>query len=160
MSLESAAALLCPFAAAPLRAGRVRLQLSDATSEEALAADLAEELRRLDRQPRERVETTILIHPNVLGRFDDYNRFLDVGDLLIESLGLRGVVQVVGFHPEYRFAGAAPDDPANATNRSPYPMLHLLREEGVAEAVASHPDPEGIPRRNAERLRLRARRRA
>jgi hypothetical protein len=151
---------LCPFAAQPLREGRIRIQVSDARSAEALAADLASELRRLDREPATALETTLLVHPRVLRDFEDYNRFLDVADMLLEELGLAGEIQIASFHPEYRFAGVPPDDPANATNRSPHPMLHLLREESVAAAVRSHPDPLGIPRRNAEKLRLRDRRRA
>ena len=151
---------LCPFAAEPLREERVRFRVSDARTPERLASDLAEELARLDREPRSTIETTLLIHPEVLQGFAASNQFLDVGDLLLEELGLVGEIQIVGFHPDYCVSGAAADDPANATNRSPHPMLHLLREESVAEATRAHPDPEGIPRRNAEKLRLRARPRA
>jgi hypothetical protein len=151
---------LCPFAAQPLREGRVRIQVSEATTPEDLASDLASELARLEREPAAELETTLLVHPRVLLAFEDYNRFLDVADMLLEELGLVGAIQIASFHPGYRFAGAPPDDPANATNRSPHPMLHLLREESVADAVRSHPDPLGIPRRNAEKLRLRARPRA
>ena len=151
---------LCPFAAEPLGEDRVRFRMSDASTPERLAADLAQELARLDREPRSAIETTLLIHPSVLLDFEVFNQFLDVGDILLEELGLVGEIQVVGFHPDYRFAGAAADDPANATNRSPHPMLHLLREESVAAAIQAHSDPEGIPQRNAEKLRLRARQRA
>jgi len=147
---------LCPFAAAPLREGRVRFRVSDATTAGELASHLSDELRRLDREAPEAIETTILLHPHVLRDFEEYNRFLDVADWLLGRLGLAGTIQIASFHPDYRFAGAAPDDPANATNRSPHPMLHLLREASVEAAVRSHPDPRGIPRRNAEKLRLRA----
>ena len=151
---------LCPFAAEPLREERVRLRVSDARTPEHLASDLADELARLDREPPSVIETTLLIHPRVLLDFQDFNQFLDVGDLLLGRLGLVGEIQIVSFHPDYRFTGAAVDDPANATNRSPHPMLHLLREDSVAAATRTHPDAEGIPRRNAEKLRLRARQRA
>ena len=151
---------LCPFAAEPLGEERVRFRMSDASTPERLASDLAEELARLDREPRSAIETTLLIHPQALLDFEVFNQFLDVGDALLEDLALDGKIQIVGFHQNYRFAGAAADDPANATNRSPHPMLHLLREESVAEAIQAHPDPEGIPRQNAEKLRLRARQRA
>lgn len=151
---------LCPFAGEPLREGRVRFRVSEAETPEDLAADLAHELARLDREPASEVETTLLIHPGVLRDFQDFNQFLEVGDLLLAELGLVGTIQIASFHPDYRFAGATPDDPANATNRSPHPMLHLLREESVAAATEAHPDPKGIPRRNAEKLQLRARRRA
>ena len=144
---------LCPFAAEPLRAGLVRFAVSDATTPEVLGQGLAEELQRLDREPPETVETTLLIHPRALLDFGEYNRFLAAVDWLIEKLGLTGTLQVASFHPDYRFAGEPADDVANATNRSPFPMLHLLREESVARATASHPDPKGIPARNARRLR-------
>ena len=144
---------LCPFAAEPLAAGRVRFALSPARTPEALADDLADELARLDRTAPEELETTLLLAPHALPRFEDFNAFLDVVDLLLEKLSLVGVLQVASFHPDYRFAGAAIDDPAHASNRSPVPMLHLLREASVARAAASHPDPRGIPARNAARLR-------
>lgn len=149
---------LCPFAGEPWREGRVRLRVSDAETPERLAVHLEEELARLDREPVTAIETTLLIHPYVLVEFDAYNQFLDVADHLLEELGLVGKIQIASFHPDYRFAGAPVDDPANATNRSPHPMLHLLREESVAVATRSHPDPKGIPARNAEKLRRRARR--
>ncbi len=144
---------LCPFAAEPLDRGRVRFAVSEAEDAEALAADLADELARLDREPAEVLETTILVHPTALRAFDDYNRFLDAVDLLLESLSLVGTIQVASFHPDYRFRGADPDDIANATNRSPHPMLHLLREESIARATRTHSDAKGIPARNVERLR-------
>lgn len=151
---------LCPFAAKPLEEARVRFRATDARTPERLASDLAEELSRLDREPPTALETTLLIHPHVLPDFEAFNHFLDVVDVLLEQLALVGEIQVVGFHPDYRFAGAPADDPANATNRSPHPMLHLLREESVSAAIRAHPDPGGIPARNAEKLRLRARQRA
>lgn len=147
---------LCPFAAEPLRAGRVRIVVSGAVDPETLADELSAELMRLEREPANVLETTLLVHPLVLQDFEAFNRFLEVGDLLLEKLGLVGSLQIASFHPDYRFEGAPPDDPANATNRSPYPMLHLLREASIERATRAHPDPEGIPRRNAERLRALA----
>ena len=151
---------LCPFAAEPLRAGRVRFRISDAETPELVASDLAEELAWLDREPRAALETSLLVHPRALLDFEVFNQFLAVGDFLLGTLDLAGRIQIVGFHPGFRFADARPEDPANATNRSPHPMLHLLREESVAEAVQVHPDPQGIPGRNAEKLRRRAQQRA
>lgn len=144
---------LCPFAAEPWREGRVRIAVSAAADPSALAEDLVDELRRLDRTPAEELETTLLAHPGVLGDFADYNDFLDVCDWLLERLDWVGTFQIASFHPDYRFAGAADDDVANATNRSPHPMLHLLREASVERALRSYPAPAEIPRRNAERLR-------
>ena len=151
---------LCPFAAEPLREGRVRFRISDAAAPEQLASDLAQELAWLDREPPAALETSLLVHPRALLDFDVFNQFLAVGDLLLDKLELVGRIQIVGFHPGFRFAEAPPEDPANATNRSPHPMLHLLREDSVAAAVGAHPDPDGIPARNTEKLRRRARPRA
>jgi uncharacterized protein len=89
----------------------------------------------------------------VLGDFLDYNDFLDDADALVEELALDGVLQVASFHPDYQFAGSAPDDVENFTNRAPYPILHLLREDSVARAVAAFPDPDAIVERNIETLR-------
>lgn len=144
---------LCPFAGVPWRQGRVRLQVSEATSLQQLAEDLADELLALhETDPTER-ETTLLIHPHVLGDFLDYNDFLDIADGLLEQLELDGTIQIASFHPEYQFADSLPGDPANCTNRSPYPMLHLLREASIETATASHPDPDAIYERNIATLR-------
>ena len=144
---------LCPFAKAVVAKEQVRFVLSDATTPEALLAELGEELLRLRDTPAEQIDTTLLIHPQVLGDFLDYNDFLDDADALVEALALDGVLQVASFHPEYQFAGSAPDDVENFTNRAPYPILHLLREDSVARAVAAFPDPDAIVERNIETLR-------
>src|SRR5690606_21663625 len=122
---------LCPFARGPQAQGRIRYRVSTARDEDALLADLAEELRLLAESPPERVETTLLVHPSVLGRFEDFNQYLETADAAVAALGLTGVLQVASFHPDYRFEGTAPGEIANATNRSPYPTLHLLREDSV-----------------------------
>ena len=144
---------LCPFAKAVVAKDQVRFVLSYATTPEALLAELGEELLRLRDTPAEQIDTTLLIHPQVLGDFLDYNDFLDDADALVEALALDGVLQVASFHPDYQFAGSAPDDVENFTNRAPYPILHLLREDSVARAVAAFPDPDAIVERNIETLR-------
>ena len=131
---------LCPFAKAPQSKGRVRYVVSEATDTDALRRDLIDELRTLAEAAADRVETTLLIAPQVLQDFDDYNAFLADADGAVAELRLRGVIQVASFHPQYRFAGSAPDDIGNATNRSPYAMLHLIREASIARAVAAFPD--------------------
>ncbi|RFF31735.1 DUF1415 domain-containing protein [Wenzhouxiangella sediminis] len=144
---------LCPFAARPWRQGRVHFRVSEASTQQQLAEDLAEELLALKAlDPAER-ETTLLIHPHLLGDFLDYNDFLEIADRLVESLQLDGVLQVASFHPDYRFADSQADDPANATNRSPYPMLHLLREASIEAATASMADPDAIYERNIRTMR-------
>ena len=143
---------LCPFAKAVAVRDQVRFVLSEATTPEALLEDLARELVYLRDADPGQTDTTLLVHPQVLGDFLDYNDFLGVADALVEDMGLEGVLQVASFHPDYRFEGAAPGDIANATNRSPYPTLHLLREDSVAEAVRAHGDTEAIYQANIRRL--------
>jgi len=144
---------LCPFAGRPLAAGQVRFAVSAARTPPALFEDLMAELAFLDGADPREVETTLLIHPHVLADFAEYNRFLELADLAVASSGLEGVIQVASFHPRYVFADAAEDDVANATNRSPYPMLHLLREASITRALAEYGDGERIPARNAALLR-------
>jgi uncharacterized protein len=144
---------LCPFAKAVHARGQVRWVLSDATTPEALLETLGEELLLLRDTPADAVDTTLLVHPRALADFLDYNDFLETADALVESLGLDGVLQVASFHPGYQFAGNAPEDVENFTNRSPYPTLHLLREDSVSRAVEAFPDPDVIVERNVETLR-------
>jgi hypothetical protein len=143
---------LCPFAKAVMVKGQVRYVLSAARDEDALLEDLAAGLLHLRDTPAAEVDTTLLVHPHVLADFLDYNAFLERADLLVEALGLEGELQVASFHPDYCFAGAAPDDIANATNRSPWPTLHLLREDSVSRAVDAFPDPDAIVERNIATL--------
>lgn len=141
---------LCPFAKKELLDNRVRFAVTDASTEEKLLADLNHELTLLQSDPS--IETTLLIHPNCLENFDEFNQFLDHVDALITYLDLEGVVQVATFHPDYRFAGTGEEDVENYTNRCPFPVLHLLREQSLERAIESHPDPENIPDRNIARL--------
>ena len=143
---------LCPFAKAVYAKQQVRFVLSAATTPEALLEELGNELVRLRDTPAEEIDTTLLIHPQVLGEFLEYNDFLDDADALIEALDLDGEIQIASFHPQYQFAGTTPDDIENCSNRSPYPMLHLLREDSVARAVEAFPDPDAIVERNLETL--------
>jgi len=144
---------LCPFAKAVHTKGRIRWVLSEATDTEALLAQLAAELQFLAAANPAEVETTLIVHPQVLADFVDYNDFLDLADAAIEALGLEGTLQVASFHPDYRFEGTGPDDITNATNRSPWPTLHLLREGSIAQAVADTPDADRIVERNLATLR-------
>ncbi|RXR02036.1 DUF1415 domain-containing protein [Pseudoxanthomonas composti] len=143
---------LCPFAKAVYVKEQVRLVLSDASTPEALLEELMEELVLLRDTPAEVTDTTLIVHPDVLGDFLDYNDFLDNADMAVEQLDLQGILQVASFHPDYQFAGAAPEDVSNYTNRSPWPTLHLLREDSVERAVAAFPDPDVIVERNIATL--------
>jgi len=143
---------LCPFAKAVHVNERIRYIVSDATDPEALLKDLARELLALNRADPEDVDTTLLIHPNVLTDFLDFNDFLDAADALVDELKLDGVLQIADFHPAYQFDGSAPDDIANYSNRSPYPTLHLLREDSITRAVESMPDTAAIFEGNLDTL--------
>ena len=144
---------LCPFARRVFDAGAIRYVVSKATDDRALLADLKTELRTLVSTPIETVETTLLIHPHVFGDFLDYNDFLGDADARIADLGLEGVVQIASFHPSYRFAESRADGVENYTNRSPYPMLHLLREASVSAVAGDAEEMAKIPSRNVETLR-------
>jgi hypothetical protein len=143
---------LCPFAAGVESSGRVRYIGCAATEAEALLDAFCAEVERLVSTPASDLETTLLVHPFVLDDFTEYNDFLDVVDGAIEALGCAGVVQVASFHPHYRFAGSEPDDVTNATNRSPYPLLQLLREASIERAVDTFGDTSAIYARNMKTL--------
>lgn len=124
---------------------------SRAADADALLADLQAELQRLREEPQ--IETTLLVHPDLLRSFPAYNDFLDVADALLEALDMVGEFQIASFHPAYQFAGTQPEDAENYSNRSPYPMLHILREASLEAAIAAYRDVDAVPERNIERLR-------
>jgi len=141
---------LCPFAGRAWQDQRVRCVQSAATSPLDLLDELQKELDLLMRAPE--IETTLLIHPEVLQDFLDFNDFLDSVDALLEARQLTGVFQVASFHPDYQFAGEHVNSVSNYSNRAPYPVLHLLREASVEAAVAAHPDAGQIPADNISKL--------
>ena len=135
---------LCPFAKAVQVKRLIRYVATEATDTDALREALITELERLRDTDSTILETTVLVHPWVLQDFLDYNDFLDEADAVVEALGLDGVIQVASFHPDYQFAGTASDDMGNATNRAPYPTLHLIRETSIDRAVAAFPEADAI----------------
>src|SRR5262249_62244288 len=144
---------LCPFAGRVFHAAKVRYAVTDAAEEGALLTDLASELQALASRPASEVETTLLIHPRALGDFLGYNDFLGAAERLVGALGLRGTIQLASFHPGYQFAGTEPGAVENYTNRSPYPMLHLLREDSITAVAGDPAELLAIPRRNVATLR-------
>jgi hypothetical protein len=144
---------LCPFAESVYRGDRVRFRVSEQRSASALLEELRSELAGLQAADPQYCETALLIHPWVLADFIEYNDFLEVCDAAIAELGLEGELQVASFHPQYQFAGTQSEDIENYTNRSPYPMLHLLREASIERAIAAVPDTDEIYRRNIRTLR-------
>ena len=143
---------LCPFAKAPYVKERICYRVSQASSTQDLLDDLRTELQRLVDSPVHELETTLLIHPECLNDFLEYNDFLGDVDTTLRRLGLEGVIQVASFHPQYQFADTDTEDVSNATNQSPFPMLHLLREDSIDRAVATLPHPERIYEANIEAL--------
>ena len=139
---------LCPFAKAVHTKGQIHYAISQATDTEALCQDLVHELKELLAQDPSARDTTLLIAPQVLADFLDYNDFLGVADRLLRKMKLDGVVQIASFHPQFQFGGTDADDITNYTNRAPYPCLHLLREASIDRAVAAFPEAETIFERN------------
>ena len=144
---------LCPFARAVVAKGQVRFVVTAATNEAELRNSLRAELALLAGAEPAEVDTTLLICPRALPDFEDYNDFLDEADALLSDMDLEGVIQVASFHPDYRFADIEADDVSNATSRSPWPMLHLLREDSVERAVAAFGDTDAIVEANLRTLR-------
>ncbi|OOZ35773.1 DUF1415 domain-containing protein [Solemya velesiana gill symbiont] len=144
---------LCPFAEPVVSAGRIFYAVSDAVDEEGIYMDLLQALDRFQQQDETSAATGFLILSEGLADYGRYNDFLELVDRLLEESGLKGVVQIAGFHPRYLFEECDESDPSNYTNRSPYPMFHLIREDDLESAVASYPDPASIPERNIKLLR-------
>ncbi|TOQ75569.1 hypothetical protein CGG93_12675 [Vibrio parahaemolyticus] len=143
---------LCPFAAKPQRNKQIKIFVSEATQEEALLEDILLQLIELSTTEPEKLETTLVVVPNMLQDFWDYNFCIDWVEGLIKQQDWEGIFQVATFHPAYCFGGAAPEDDENLTNRSPYPIFHLIREESMEKVLKHYPDPESIPDTNIARV--------
>jgi uncharacterized protein len=144
---------LCPFAKAVHVKGQIRYAVSDAVNIEAVLTDLEAELQTLFASDPDAVDTTLLILPRALGDFLEYNDCLFFAERMLKQLRLEGSIQIASFHPHYQFEGSEPDDIENYTNRAPYPILHLLREDSIERAVEAFPDAEAIYERNQATLR-------
>ncbi len=143
---------LCPFAKAVYVKNQVRLVVSHARHADDLLEELDRELDLLVATPAEEIDTTLLIHPTLFEDFLDFNDFLEVADGVVSEHELEGVIQLASFHPRFQFDGTEPDDISNYTNRAPFPMLHLLREESVDKAVEAFPDADAIFEQNIQTL--------
>lgn len=143
---------LCPFAAIPRKNNQIRFTVSQALTEEVLLADLYAELSFMSKTPALEVETSLLIVPDMLAKFDDYNQFLDLVDGLLESFEWDGIFQIASFHPDYCFAETKPDSTENLTNRAPFPILHIIREESMEKALAKMASPDEIYKRNIKTM--------
>lgn len=143
---------LCPFAHKPNKKKQIKIAVSTATTEEQLLEFILLELKELDRSAPEELETTLVVAQDMLEDFMDYNFFLDWVDALLKQEDYEGVYQVASFHPNYCFGGTEPEDAENLTNRSPYPTIHLIREESMEKVLKHYPKPEGIPDDNIARV--------
>lgn len=138
----------CPFAKHEVNSNSIHYQVSHASGIEQALHAVMQECQRLDENAD--IETTLLIFANALSGFDDYLDTLEFANTLLVEQDYEGIYQLASFHPDYCFEGEAPLDAANYTNRSPYPMLHLIRENSLERALENYPDPESIPERNIE----------
>jgi hypothetical protein len=144
---------LCPFAHQPLADDTISYRVSEASDEQTIYQELLQALDAFLAADSATESTGLFICANGLARFDDYNQFLDWVDQALVEGALEEAVQVASFHPDYQFADSAADDPANFTNRSPYPMFHFIRQDSLSQALESFPDPQSIPERNIALLR-------
>jgi len=144
---------LCPFAKSVYIKNQVRFAVSGAKDVDTLHADLVSELHLLQFAKPDDIDTTVLIHPWVLADFFDYNDFVGIAEETLAVLGLEGVLQIASFHPCYQFSDTTSADISNCTNRSPFPLLHLLRETSIDRAVAAFPNAHHIFEKNIQTLR-------
>jgi len=143
---------ICPFAKHPYNLDIIGYHVfAGSDLEEGLRA-VAQQLHLLEKTPTSELETTLILFPGMLEDFEDYLSFLDLSESLLLDLKLEGILQIASFHPAYQFEGTEKDDISNYTNRSPYPMIHLIREDSVYAARQHHPDIESIPQRNIDLL--------
>lgn len=136
----------CPFAAREVKRNSIRYHVETSSNLNTVLSSLMEECQRLDEDPG--IATTLIIYPENFTDFEDYLELLGIAEALLAKEGYEGIYQLASFHPEYQFGGTDKEDASNYTNRSPYPMLHLLREEDVEKAIAGFPDPDSIPEKN------------
>lgn len=144
---------LCPFTSKPYLQNQIRFFVSNANNEIEILQDLEDELKFLAKEDKKQTETTVFILASALQEFYDYNQFLNFADSLLNQLNLVGDIQIATFHPNYQFGGTEPKDAENLTNRSPYPILHLIREESLEQALRHYHHPEKIPENNIKKVK-------
>jgi len=143
---------LCPFARPLVASDALRVTVCEATDDESVAVTLLDEIERIQKASEAEIATTLVVLTNALQRFDDYLAFLDGAQQLLEETDLLGVLQLASFHPDYQFAGEPIEAASHFTNRAPFPMIHVLREDMVTRALETYPNPEQIPERNIQKL--------
>ena len=139
---------LCPFAKAPHVKNLIRIVVSEARHLDGFLEDLDRELQLLGNTPASELETTLLVHPTLFPDFETFNQMLEIADDAVVENKLEGIIQIAPFHPDFQFEGTEADDISNYTNRSPYPTLHLIREDSISKAAEAFPDASAIFDRN------------
>ena len=142
---------LCPFAKREFERERIHYSVIEADDLQSQLQRVIAECAALDKAPN--IETSLLIFPNGLSDFDDYLDALSLANALLEAQGYSGIYQLASFHPDYIFEGVPADDPSHYTNRSPFPLIHILREASVERVLKTYPNPENIPERNIKAMR-------
>lgn len=143
---------LCPFAARPRRQNAIHIEISHAQRNDEIIKQLDTEFCRLSSQAS--IETSLLVLCGYHSDFFTYCDLLYQGERHLQKSGYEGTYQLASFHPEYQFAGTEPDDKENLTNRAPYPILHVLREDSLSRVIDQYPDTHLIPERNIEQMNL------
>lgn len=141
---------ICPFAKKVMVQERIAYVVNTSTDGEDLLRQLSEEMQLMERVPARKLETLLFIMPNGLTDFEDYLAFVEIAEMMLVNLELEGILQIATFHPDYRFAGTAQNDAENFTNRAPFPIIHLLREDSIAAVVDTHPNTDDIPNQNID----------
>ncbi len=138
----------CPFAKREYDLGRIHYAVIEVSDTQSQLEQIIAHCSALDNDAER--ETSLLIFPTALSDFEEYLDLLEIANALLSDQGYEGIYQLASFHPDYCFDGVSPDDPSHYTNRSPYPMLHILREASVEAVLKTHPNPEIIPERNIQ----------
>ncbi len=144
---------LCPFAAPVLRQQGLQIAVCETTDSQGLMRAVLEQLDLLHQQDEYSVATSLLVFSHALKDFDDYWQFVGLAEQLLADAGLEGVIQIASFHPDYCFAGVDPEDVSHFSNRSPFPMLHFIREAHLSRVLDTVSDADSIPEANIRRLR-------
>ena len=143
---------LCPFAKPVLASDSLRISVCESDELTQVAQLFMDELDLIRKAPESEIATTLLVMPIALNDFEEYLSFLDNAENLVEDMGFDGIIQLASFHPDYLFDGEPADAASHFTNRSPYPMIHFLREEMMERVLEDCPNPEQIPQRNIKTL--------
>ena len=143
---------LCPFASAVINDQRMRLEVTDSSTLEATLAAVLGELDLLQQLDESSIATSLLVFSHGFDDFDDFWSLVDIANELLQQVGLEGVIQIASFHPDYCFDGVPEDDVSHYTNRSPFPMLHFIREAQLSRVLENYPNPGEIPENNIRRL--------